>query len=283
VWKGDRSARTISTAESSTVAAGTQLHSGAETPCAPGWSAAEEAAHSSRAPPGAGLFSPSRGGGSRSASTGWSDLASEILSTCGGSQGLEEGLSVSAFGRFSGSVSWRSSDFRRRKYLLPQAQQASLCPGHRSAGWFPAAARGGEQPDHAVELCRLGGDGAGIDWDAVIIEGPLPQHAILSFWRQRWCVLARVLGEWELRIYQDKAASRSAAAAPLWRGKARELALVPDAGGQPSTLTCVDLNTGEPVLALRVLAGDQFEQLVAWKLWCAALQASGLATDDELA
>ncbi|CAK0809894.1 unnamed protein product, partial [Prorocentrum cordatum] len=52
-----------------------------------------------------------------------------------------------------------------------EAQQASLCPGHRSAGWFPAAARGGEQPDHAVELCRLGGDGAGIDWDAVIIEG----------------------------------------------------------------------------------------------------------------
>lgn len=183
------------------------------------------------------------------------------------------------------AAGWSRKSFKtseKTKDEIRQAQQAPFCPRHRP-GWFPAGARGIEQPGYGAGPSRSGGDGARVGWDAVLIEGPLQKHAILSFWRQRWCVLARVLGDWELRVYQDKAASLSAVAIPLWRGRAGELMLVPDAGGQPSTLTCVDLNTGEPVLALRVLAGHQFEQLVAWKLWCAALQAAGLAMDDELA
>lgn len=192
------------------------------------------------------------------------------------SKAVSDQASTRASARRSTAGPPRPAELRRSKYTVPKVRLAppSGCAG-RSARGPSAAARlapGGYSPIRNAAACD-----AEMVWDTVLIEGPMQQRILLAFWIWRWCVLVRVHGRWELRTYQDEAASLSAPGQPLQRLVVANLAVGLNAL-QPTVLTLSDKASNELRLMLRTGRGQRWEELASSVLWTKALRSARAPT-----
>lgn len=158
-----------------------------------------------------------------------------------------------------------AGEFRRNKYREPILHHCPALPQIQSEAVDLQARTPSASSTVSAERRRVLLPAAAAAGHEVLIEGPLQQRALLFLWRKRWCVL----DHFELRIYDDEEAFLLQPESPLQLHSVDKLDFTWDVQ-LPLIMNCIDVDTGELLMCLRVGPGSQWEEVAAASLWMSA-------------